>query len=299
MLFEKHEGNPIFTPDYRLEAERCSTHNPSAVIEDGRVKIVYRAEGEYEYYVARLCLAESKDGIHFERYYGNPVLGPSMPEEARGCEDPRIARIGDFYYMTYTAFTRYDEKRKKYVYDLALASSEDLVHWTKHGVILKGIKAGVIYPEKVGGRYLMFVGSMTIRMAWSTDLLHWELDGEPFLVPGDGGFDGALVETGPAPLMLGDRVFLVYNGADEYWRYSPGYLILDRSDPRRIVARSRMPLLEVSEQFELYGKLNNVVFATALVRFGDACLLYYGGGERCIGLAEADRRELEGFVECA
>lgn len=296
MLFKKYEDNPIFTPDYRLEGERCSTHNPAAVITDARVNIIYRAEGDYENYIANLCLATSADGVHFERYGDNPVLTPTLPEEARGCEDPRITRIGDIYYLTYTAFTRYDERRRKYIYDLALATSEDLVNWKKRGVILRRIKAGTIYPEKVDGGYLMIVGSVAMRIARSKDLLHWELEADPFLTPREGRFDDTLVESGPNPLILGDRVFLVYNGADRYWRYSPGYVVLDRNNPRKILARSEEPLLQATEQFELYGKLNNVVFATALVRFKGKYLLYYNGGERCIGLATAGPNDLERFV---
>jgi len=100
-MFTKYKKNPIVTPDYKLDYEKECTYNPCAMVYNGRVYLIYRAEGQYCDYVSTLCLATSKDGYHFTKYKNNPIIKPTRPEEKRGCEDPRISKIGDTFYLTY------------------------------------------------------------------------------------------------------------------------------------------------------------------------------------------------------
>ena len=76
----------------------------------------------------------------------------------------------------------YMEKKGNKI-SLALATSEDIIHWKEHGSILPNIKSGYIYPKKVNGEYLMFVGDLNIWIARSKNLKNWKLDKKPFLEP--------------------------------------------------------------------------------------------------------------------
>ena len=82
-------------------------------------------------HTSRLGLAESEDGIHFTRR-PEPVFFPPIDnEKARewpgGVEDPRIVEAEDgTYVLTYTQWNRK-------TYSVGIATSPDLLHWTKHG----------------------------------------------------------------------------------------------------------------------------------------------------------------------
>ncbi len=290
MLVKRYKHNPIITPDYKLLYERECTYNPSAVVHKNKVYLIYRAEGRYGNYISKLCLAVSKDGFYFEKYKDNPIMAPTRPEEKRGIEDPRITKIKNTYYMTYTAYEK-QLAPEKHKFSLSLATSKDLKYWKKHGKIFKQMKAGLIFPEKVNNEYIMLVGEGIIRTARSKDLKKWKLDKKIFLKPRKGFFDERLVEVGPPFLILKDRIIMIYNSSDRYKRYAPFYLILDKEDPTKILYRSKTPLMLPKEQFELYGKVNDVIFAQGLVKFKNKYLLYYGGGDKCIGVAEIDIRK--------
>lgn len=112
--------------------------NPAAVVHEGKVYMIFRAEDTIGKYAgtSRLGLAVSDDGLHFTRQPA-PVFYPDNDSLKRfewegGVEDPRIVKSEDGnYIMTYTG---YDGATAR----LLLASSKDLVHWTKHGTVLQG-----------------------------------------------------------------------------------------------------------------------------------------------------------------
>ena len=232
-MFTKYKKNPIITPDCKLSYEKECTYNPCAIVHNKKIYLIYRAEGQYGSYISSLCLAISKDGYNFSKYKKNPIIQSTRPEEKRGCEDPRITKIGDKFYLTYTAYESYD-KRKVNKISLSLATSKDLIHWKKHGIIFNNMKSGYIYPKKVNGEYLMFVGKGNIRIARSKNLKDWKLDGEPFLKPRKTSFDSKLVEVGPPFIELKDKLIMIYNSANNDLIYSPSFLILDKKNPTKI-----------------------------------------------------------------
>lgn len=292
IMFTKYEKNPIITPDYKLDYEKECTYNACAIVHDGKVFLIYRAEGIYGDYISTLCLATSDDGYNFTKYKNNPIIEPSLPEEERGCEDPRIIKIGDTFYLTYTALGFLDTKTKNYKAALSLASSKDLINWKKHGIIIDNNKAGQLYSEKINGEYLMFIGVGNITTATSKDLKKWKLEETPLLVPRKDNIDSHLVEVGPHPIILKDRIVLFYNSHDEWKRYHSFFAILDRKNPRKVLMRSEKPILTPSEQFELFGKVNNVIFIEGLVNFKGKYFLYYGGADKCVGVAVADENDI-------
>lgn len=263
--------------------EHECVYNPSAVEKDGTVYLFYRAEDTYGEYVSSIALALSRDGVHFERYAGNPVLKPEGPEEARGCEDPRITFINGKYHMFYTAFESVHDDVYK-VHE-ALATSEDLFRWEKRGIVLPGMKSFALFPEKIQGRYCGVVGDKNIHLAHSDDLLHWHLDPIPLLEPREGQFDSFLVEPGPPPFLYGDMWCFIYNSSNRF-SYDTGYCFLDRENPQCVLHRSARPILSPRASWQKFGKVNNVVFATGLVQLQSKWLLYYGGADKVVGIGE-------------
>ena len=144
------------------------------MVKDGLVQLLYRAQGPDGR--SSIGLATSSDGVHFRRR-SEPVLEATEPFELPGgCEDPRVIEVRGTYYMTYTG---YDGTSAR----LGLATSRDLVHWTKHGALFPDFqtrdvgkpwsKSGAILKTPLNGRYIMYFGDKDIYYAWSNDLIHW------------------------------------------------------------------------------------------------------------------------------
>ena len=114
------------------------------------------------------------------------LLGPHKVSEQNGFAyqpskgffwDPSVIYANDRYYM----FTMYGGD------SVWLATSEDGVHWSDHGVVLKseGFKNNTVWKQyiaKVGDRYIMNYGAFTdrgtnnnlLRFFESPDLIHWK-----------------------------------------------------------------------------------------------------------------------------
>ncbi|MBK8047202.1 MAG: hypothetical protein IPK16_08825 [Anaerolineales bacterium] len=197
-------ANPCLTPDptatffcpIRQEAvhwEAKDVFNPAAVVRDGQIHLLYRAEDSVGRFAgtSRIGLATSTDGLHFVRR-PTPVLYPDhdameVYEWEGGCEDPRIVEDGlGGYVLTYTAYDGYTAR-------LAVATSTDLVHWQKHGLAFGKAQAGRyrdlwsksgsivcsldgdhLVASRIDGKYWMYWGESDIYLATSDNLLDWE-----------------------------------------------------------------------------------------------------------------------------
>jgi beta-1,2-mannosidase len=284
---------PILSPEGD-GFEVAGVFNPAVVKRGGKFVMLYRAQDKAG--TSRLGYAESADGIHFTRR-AEPVFAPvEAYEQGGGVEDPRLVEIETTFYLTYTAYNRHDAQ-------LCLATSPDLVHWTRHGITLPAYrgrwnvgwtKSGAILPTRIAGRYWMYyLGALSHRsgqmgLLSSTDLLHWAdaLD-RPVLETRPGHFDSTVVEPGPPPLVTRHGILLVYNGADDQNRYATGWVMFDGSDPTRVLHRSEQPIFAVEEDWERRGQVPNVVFVEGMVREHDQWFFYYGAADKYVGVAIA------------
>lgn len=163
--------------------------NPAAVVKDGRVHLLFRAEDAVGPYsgTSRIGLAVSDDGVGFT-VEAEPVLFPDADEWQPwewpgGCEDPRVVESPDGEYVClYTAF---DGKGST----LFVATSDDLRTWVKHGPAFAGTpyvrrwsKSGSVVTEvsegrlkaaRVNGRFVMYWGEGTCFGATSDNLTSW------------------------------------------------------------------------------------------------------------------------------
>ncbi len=217
-------------------------------------------------------------------------------ERDGGVEDPRLQKFGDTYYLTYTGYNKKDAQ-------LCLATSLDLIHWERKGVILpayKGnwnvgwTKSGAIVPAKIDGKYWMYwLGTAADKtdqmgLSYSDDLIHWtEATKTPVLPRRPGMFDSRVVEPGPPPILTKQGIVLIYNGADDKLVYRTAVAIFDRNDPRKLLSRSDSPIFSPEKEWEKVGQVPNVVFVEGLVPQKDLWLFYYGGADKYVGVAEA------------
>ncbi len=291
--WQRISSEPIMRP--RGEAfESAGVFNPAVLKRDHQFIMLYRAQDKNG--TSRLGYATSSDGINFIRRI-DPVMEPATEYEREGgLEDPRLIKISDTYYLTYTGYNKKDAQ-------LCLATSRDLIHWERQGVILpayKGrwnvgwTKAGAIVSQKINGKYWMYFMADADKhpnqmgVAYSTDLVHWiePLD-RPVLARRPSYFDSYVVEPGPPPVLTKDGIFLVYNGADDRTTYATGWVLFDKNDPTKVLARAEKPIFSVEKDWEKIGHVPNVVFVSGAVRDGNRWLFYYGGADKYVGVAVA------------
>jgi predicted GH43/DUF377 family glycosyl hydrolase len=295
-IWTRASKTPIISPQ-GATWESAGTFNPAVVPHNGKIVMLYRAQDAAG--TSRLGYAESKDGMHFTRR-PEPVLAPEADyEKDGGVEDPRLQKFGDTYYLTYTGYNKKDAQ-------LCLATSRDLIHWARKGVILpaykgnwnKGwTKSGAIVPEKMDGKYWMYwLGTAADKtypmgLSCSTDLVHWtEATETPVLSKRPGKFDSRVVEPGPPPILTSSGIVLIYNGADDNLVYRTGVAVFDSHDPRKVLYRSDDPIFSPEKEWEKIGQVPNVVFVEGMVAMKDRRLFYYGGADKYVGVAEASLR---------
>jgi predicted GH43/DUF377 family glycosyl hydrolase len=288
--------------------------NPAAVVRNGKVYLLYRAEDVIGKYAgtSRIGLAVSTDGLHFSKMK-EPVLFPDndslkVYEWEGGIEDPRIVESDDgTYILTYTG---YDGTTAR----LLVASSKDLQTWIKHGLVLQGkykntwSKSGAIVArqegerivaQKIHGKYWMYFGDTDLFAATSDDLIHWQPIEEngtlkSVLKPRPGFFDSRLVESGPYALLRDEGVLLIYNSMNHdsvgdpsiaKGAYCAGQVLFDKHDPTMVTSRLEKNFMMPDKPYEITGQINQVCFLEGLVHFKGRWLLYYGTADSKIAVA--------------
>ena len=274
-----------------------------------RVDVLHADEHEprfgFEGYVSALGLATRQTDGTFA-LAPEPLLAPSGEEDRYGCEDARITRLGDRWWITYTALAE-PAATATHGVGIALASTTDWQTVTRHGRIGPAVrdKDAALFPGLVGGRIAMFH-----RIAPDVQIVFFE-DEEQLLAPGARFWDHELahlddsvvlrperpweakkVGMGPPPIWTPEGWLVVYHAADAAHVYRAGLALLDLDDPRRVVARTRRPVLAPELEWERHGDVPDVVFPEgATVEAGadgqPALNLYYGAADCAIGHAHA------------
>ena len=316
--------NPILYPDSSqhfscpiskqpVNWEERNVLNPSAVVKDGKVYLLYRAQDHAM--TSRLGLAVSDDGLHFTKL-PEPVFFPAEDnmkqyEWKGGVEDPRLVESEDgTYILTYTS---YDGKIAR----LCLATSKDLRTWTKQGLVLSDAKykdlwskSGAIVAKqtgekiiatKINGKYWMYFGDTDLFIASSDDLIHWIVSENEeskkmiiVLHPRMGYFDSRLVEPGPFALLREEGILLIYNGSNAAnfndtsmpkFTYSAGQALFDKNHPYKLAGRTDSNFIHPDKDYEKVGEVNEVCFVEGLVYFKNKWFLYYGTADSKIAVA--------------
>lgn len=288
--------NPILTPS-DLPWENMLVFNPGAIMVEDKVYLIYRAMGKNDKY-SRLGLATSRDGIHFERKKDPLYSGSGLLYESLGIEDPRVVKIDDTYYITYTAVSEDllgvgvpEWKGKKP--QIALSTTKDFKTFLNHNVIIPNLtgKNSSFFPKKINGEYWLLYreGLGKTYFAKSTNLTNWQ-DTQPVFEERPGMWDSVRTGIGPPPIETEKGWLLFYHGVDETTTYRLGLMFLDLEDPRKILYRSPEPILEPQEDYEKVGFIPNVVFTCGAVEKDNQYFVYYGAADQVIGLATVEKK---------
>ncbi|MCP4358469.1 MAG: glycosidase [Chloroflexi bacterium] len=278
---------PILMPEESHAWEAAAVFNCAVIAHNGLIHMIYRAtdvtsNGKEGAYVNNLGYAVSSDGLHFNRLV-QPILTNDVPQELRGPEDPRLVRLDDTFYMTYTGYGG----RFPGDYRICLASSPNLINWQRQGILLdEPNKDAALFPEKVNGRYAMLHRRPPdIWLAYSDDLLHWDNHTSIMQpVPGSSWESQKVGAAGP-PIKTEQGWLLIYHGVSDDGRYSLGAALLSLDNPAQISQRQTEPVLKPVLSWEIQGYVPNVVFSCGQAIMGDELYVYYGGADTAIGVA--------------
>ena len=293
---------PVRGKEVRWEEQ--NVYNPAAVVRDGKVYLLYRADDRSPDLkwgrTCRIGLAHSDDGVHFTRH-PKPVLYPDSDawrkyEWEGGCEDLHIIEGEDgVYYMNYTTWSG---KRDT----MSVATSRDLVHWTKHGpafrraaprkvhgsrsgVVVSRLQGGRLIATKINGKYWMYY-THPCALAWSDNLIDW--------TPAGKSVWGGSHEAGAIALLRKEGILLMFQGPhSRLGAWTLRQALIDRDNLTTVRREQKQPFLYPQHDWEKKGFTGNTTVSNGLVRFKGKWLLYYGAADHVIGLATCGRQEME------
>jgi len=314
-VIRRSERNPVLTrgdvpPVPPHLSDVTSVFNPGAVLFGGEYILMPRVQSRSR--ETFIMVARSPDGVSF-------TMSPEIVR-FRGMEkvreriyhvyDARITRIGDDHYIMFALDMDGGCQ-------LGLGATSDFRSFEFLGITsTEDIRNGVLFPEKVSGRYLRMdrpnkachaggptTGS-TIWLSESDDLIGWRPVAP--LISGRFHYWDEFIGSGPPPLKTRQGWLHIYHGVAGHFGssniYQAGVLLLDLRDPSKVVGRSRCNILEPRELYELTGQVPNVVFPSGLIAPetdgdgyappGSPVYIYYGAADTVVGLATATVQDL-------
>lgn len=219
------------------------------------------------------------------------VLLPVTPAQRNGLEDLRLVRFQDpggeaLWYGTYTAFSG------------TSIASELLITRDFRRFELRPLngsaarnKGMALFPRKVGGSYAMLgrQDNENLFLIRSDDIFHWD-EGERIAGP---LHPWELIQIGNcgSPIELDEGWLMLTHGVGPMRKYAIGAMLLDKDDPSKVLARSRVPLLSPSDA-EREGYVPNVVYTCGALAHAGRLFLPYGIADSAVGFASVEIAEL-------
>jgi predicted GH43/DUF377 family glycosyl hydrolase len=333
MKLKRYEGNPILKPHPSHAWEDLAVFNPAAWYdeEQGEVLLLYRAAESHPEYKCFFGLAKSRDGYHFERVSNEPVLFPSEDGfDASTIQDPRMVKMGDWYYITYAARhfpfgqfwitgpERYRHPKCPDEFPVAIRNNmtstgllltKDFKNWIRAGRITNPVlddRDVVLWPEKVGGRYVMMhrplewvgpkygVEKAAIWISFADDLLGFRES--RLLAKQEFDWEADKIGANTPPIKTPHGWLTLYHavGRDRFYRI--GALLMNLDNPSIVTHRTRDWIMEPQADYEIDGYYRGCVFPCGKVVIGDTLFVYYGGADKVVGLATCKLDELMDYV---
>ena len=241
--------------------------------------------------VSHFRIGHSDDGVNFT-FASQDIIFPDNIYEEYGIEDPRIAKIDDTYYVTFTAVSSNG-------INVRLMRTLDFKKYKRMGNILHcDNKDCVIFPEKINGRYFCLqrpsisqFGKLDIWLAESDNLRDWG-NHQVMLQARIDYQESVRVGAGATPFLTDKGWIVIYHSADAKHNYHLTAMLLDKNDPTRVLAKSREPLVIPTETYEKSGFMNNVVFTCGLINKPEEVWIYYGVCDENIALCKLSLAEV-------
>jgi len=201
------------------------------------------------------------------------VIFPVTASQSNGIEDARFVAFEDegktTFFATYTAYNGRTIRSE-------LIETHDFLSFRMSpltGAAAKN-KGMALFPRRIDGRYAMIArqDNENLYLIYSDDLYSWD-GGVAMLKP---QFPWEFVQIGNcgSPIELDEGWLLLTHGVGPVRKYSIGAVLLDKTNPSKVLARTREPLIR-PEPSERQGYVPNVVYTCGAMRHKDQIILPY------------------------
>ncbi len=303
---KRYEGNPVLKGE-DMPYPTHMVYNAGVVKWKGQYVMMFRQiywTERYKTYDARLGMAYSKDGIHWEvdkdaRFHPKGITKP---------EDPRLTVLDGRIYVTFCDNTPYGLRG-------AIAVTDDLVNWELLYDSAPDNRNMVIFPERVNGKICRLERpfpvygrrekeAFDIWFSDSPDGRYWGntqrvlgYESVPFCTDKIGAA-GQPIKTKKGWVTLfhathEDPTTLLPTWRNEDWHkvYCAGIMMLDLNEPWKVVGLSKEPFMipTAPYDYETRGYRSVTIFPTATVLEDDGktVRIYYGACDTVMALATA------------
>lgn len=325
MIQVKKEGVLLKKTDHEFENE--GVLNPAVIVENDEIHLFYRAVRQGNHSTIGYCRLSGPLTVSERLDY--PVLFPENVYDSHGVEDPRIVKIDDTFYLSYTSYDGYQAMG-------SLAISKDLKHFEKKGIIVPEVnyrdfrdwvqlsgkvnlkyfrfdqcslilwdKNVIFFPRKINGKIafmhrirpgiqLVLIDALEelTPAFWKDYFLNFRSN---ILLDPKEKHETSYIGGGCPPIETEKGWLLIYHSVRdtiEGFVYVASAALLDLDDPRKEIARLPYPLFEPEYDWEQEGYINNVCFPTGTVLSGDTLYIYYGAADEQIAVASVSLEAL-------
>ncbi|MGD9276105.1 MAG: hypothetical protein PVJ67_02945 [Candidatus Pacearchaeota archaeon] len=315
MIIKRYEDNPILNPDRKKIWQMNAVFNCCPVKTDDGIALVYRAESSDYFHtyanrnmvLSSIGLAHSEDGIKF--HDGNKFIFTANEWDKYGCEDPRVTKFEDKYYIFYTALGKYPFEASGIKVAVAITKDFKKIE-TRKLVTPFNAKAMSLFPERINGK-LWVVFSFHTDMPptkfclaeldkeedlWDNDFWgRWYREHERFVLNLKRREEDH-VEVGAPPIKTEKGWVLFYSYIKDYFKGNPVFgveaVLLDLKDPAKIISKTEGPIFVPEEYYETMGRVPNIVFPSGAIEMNNKIYLYYGSADTTCSLAVIDTKSL-------
>jgi len=311
MIVERYSKNPILTPNKDQSWEAEAVLNGCPIEKGNKIFLLYRAISLPHYHtlaqtklmVSDIGIAESKDGINFSNR--KRFIVPEYEWERFGCEDPRVTKLNDKYYIFYTALSDYPFRAEGIKVGLAISRDLEQIQ-EKHLITPFNAKAMALFPERISGKMWAILTVHTDKPPAKICLasfdkeeelwqeLYWQKwyqNFEKYALPLQRQPQDH-IEVGAPPLKTKYGWLLFYSYIKNYFSgnriFGIEAILLDLANPMKILARTDYPILVPEEYYERIGIVPNVIFPSGALIRKNSLYLYYGAADTTCSLAFVD-----------
>jgi predicted GH43/DUF377 family glycosyl hydrolase len=318
MKLERFNENPIL----RLRGddwESLAAYNCGVVLKDDKIHVLYRAIGEYTYYISRVGHAIFDTNLNLVERQDQPCFGPDLKFWEKSVEDIRITPLNGKFYITYTVTITPSPpagvrrrlgipKIPQAPTRIAVAETEDFISFKRLGFLTPygtDQRDTVIFPEKINGKIaVLHRPSNWVGSSYGTDkpgiwfayLDRWEggLSGHKLVMKSEYDWESYKIGAGPPPLKTEKGWLLIYHGVQLNRTYRAGAVLLDLEEPWKVIARTASPILEPETEYECVGDMPNVVFPQGAVVLSEDLHVFYGGADKVCSVAKINLKKFIG-----
>lgn len=303
---KKSDHNPFLSPNTNDPWEAKAVFNWCPVKDGKTIHYVYRAMSSTEFYfgsnisISFIGYTSSEDGFNFTER--KQLISPEHDWEKYGCEDPRVTKIDDNFYIFYTALSNYPYNSNGIKVAVAITKDFKTIE-EKHLITPFNAKAMALFPEKINGKYVAILSVNTdnppaklcfaefdnLEDMWNQE--YWEkwykdLDSHS-IDPRRSKDNRDYVEVGAVPVKTEKGWLFVYSYIENYFRnnnplptvFGVEAILLDLNNPKKIIGQTNGAMFTPSEIYEERGQVSDIVFPSGCLINGNSLEIYYGAAD--------------------